>query len=153
VNSPGNVQGRPPGKGAAPQNKSDDGESGSGRSVRHGADKHTPPPHIAEMRRLLAALDSQHARERQAYADGYRDGHRSGWETGYAHAHHEMAAAWAALAARVRAEAGRRPVGDLDRLRRTPGGPAYEARIGRHGDEHEGGPVEWHTGQPARGAA
>lgn len=51
---------------------------------------------------LVADLDSQHRRERQAYEQGYRDGHRSGWEVGYGHAHREMAARWAALAAQVR---------------------------------------------------
>ncbi|MGW4662891.1 hypothetical protein [Streptosporangium sandarakinum] len=51
---------------------------------------------------LLADLDGQHRRERDAYAQGYRDGHRSGWEIGYRHAHHEMAASWQTLAEQVR---------------------------------------------------
>jgi hypothetical protein len=54
---------------------------------------------------LLEDLDGQRRREVEAYATGYRDGHRTGWEIGYAHAHHEMAAEWTAIAARVRAMA------------------------------------------------
>ncbi|MDP9864026.1 MULTISPECIES: hypothetical protein [Streptosporangium] len=61
----------------------------------------TPVPY-ALAAALVADLDGQHRRERQAYEQGYRDGHRSGWEIGYGHAHQEMADRWAALAAQIR---------------------------------------------------
>ncbi|MFI6883184.1 hypothetical protein [Streptosporangium canum] len=51
---------------------------------------------------LVADLDGQHRRERQAYEQGYRDGHRSGWEIGYGYAHQEIAGRWQALAAQIR---------------------------------------------------
>ncbi|MGI5288053.1 hypothetical protein ACQEVF_32575 [Nonomuraea polychroma] len=56
-----------------------------------------------QARALLADLEGQRRREEQAFRAGFEAGYRDGWEIGYAHAHHEMAAEWEALAAKVRA--------------------------------------------------
>ncbi|MFI6802992.1 hypothetical protein [Streptosporangium canum] len=60
---------------------------------------------IAKMQNLVADLDGQQRREREAYEQGYRDGHRSGWDIGHGHAEHEMSKNWSELAGRIRAGA------------------------------------------------
>jgi hypothetical protein len=68
----------------------------------------TTSQHPSTIQALLAALDDQQRLDVAAYAAGYRDGYESGWQVGYGHAHHEMAAAWKAVAEQVRALADRR---------------------------------------------
>lgn len=63
------------------------------------------PATVEELRALLADLEGQQRRERQAFADGYRAGFTSGWDVGYGYRCHEEYAAWANLARRVRAVA------------------------------------------------
>jgi len=82
--------------------------------------------HADQLRRLLADHDHHERRIAQAYRDGYRDGYLSGWDIGYAHAHDEMAKAWAALREKIRSLAGTPTYAELRQIRRTPGGPIYD---------------------------
>ncbi|MFC6080734.1 FliH/SctL family protein [Sphaerisporangium aureirubrum] len=103
------------------------------------------PSAVGVLVRLLADLDGQRRRERQAYAEGYRDGHRSGWDVGYAHACHEMATEWAKLRRVVRGTAAGPSHAELEH-RRWQGRRADFGRP-RPGD-HPGGPVQWGVRPP-----
>ncbi|MFI6324641.1 hypothetical protein ACIBG8_44445 [Nonomuraea sp. NPDC050556] len=96
---------------------------------------------LEEMRKLVNDLDGQHKREAQMYSDGYRDGHRSGWEVGYAHAHHEIAQVWKALAERVRRTASPPTNAELQARRLV-------VPVLLHGD-YTGGPARWDAKRPA----
>ena len=109
--------------------------------------------HIAEAQRLVDAITDQAQRDEDNYRRGFADAARifldHGHEIGYALAHQEMAAAWSALAAHVRALAGTPTHAELQQRRSQPGGDAYHAALQRRGGrEYTGGPIDFDTGQP-----
>jgi hypothetical protein len=79
----------------------------------------------------------------QGYRQGYRDGHHTGWDIGHAHAHTQIAAEWAALAARIRG------------LARTPTQAELETRRwqGRREDFGKPRPGDYRGRRTIRGAA
>jgi hypothetical protein len=89
---------------------------------------------VQQLADLLADHDYQEQRVADAYRDGYEYGHRSGWDVGYAHAHEEIAAAWALVAEKVRAT-GRTCTNDE---RREPGGIVYERAMARRHGQTQG---------------
>ncbi|WP_433138700.1 hypothetical protein ACQPZ8_37430 [Actinomadura nitritigenes] len=81
-------------------------------------------PEAEELQRLAVAaaemvddLDAQRAREAAEFRAGYELGFAAGREVGYAQAEWDMHRAWAALAAKVRAWAGRPTWAELKRRR------------------------------------
>lgn len=58
---------------------------------------------VDKMLELLADLEGQQRRERQAFEQGYRAGFSSGWDVGYGYRCTEEHAMWAALARKMKA--------------------------------------------------
>lgn len=63
------------------------------------------PATVEELRALLADLEGQQRRERNAFAVGYRAGFSSGWDVGYGYRCTEEHAMWADIQRRVKAQA------------------------------------------------